>query len=91
MLPPRNMRTPVFEERPLDIFSASPEYRAALPLGLPSRPARTQALHLATNGDVLIGHADNGVVLSLSSSCVLDSRSALVCLCSAVSSCWYLC
>ena len=64
---PRNMSTPVFEEQQLDIMSTSPEFKAALPLGAPSRPARTHALHLATNGDVLIGHADNGVALGLSS------------------------
>ena len=66
MPPPRNMSTPVFEEQQLDIMSAWPEFKAALPLGPPCRPARTQALHLATNGDVLIGHADNGVALRLS-------------------------
>lgn len=70
MPPPRNMSTPVFEEQRLDIMSASPDFKAALPLGPPSEPARLQALDLATNGDVLIGHADNGVVSSSSSSCL---------------------
>ncbi|KAK9836201.1 hypothetical protein WJX81_008408 [Elliptochloris bilobata] len=36
------------------------EYNANLPLGPPSRSATTQGLTLCTNGDVLIGRADNG-------------------------------
>ena len=64
----------MFEEQRLDIMSASPEFKAALPLGPPSRPARTQALHLATNGDVLIGQADNGVMSG--SSVALESLDA---------------
>ena len=63
----RNMSTPVYEEQRLGNFAASPEYNAALPLGPPSSPAGTQGLQLATNGDVLFGHADNGVTLSLPS------------------------
>ena len=57
---PRKMGTPVFEEQP-----ASLEYTAALPLKPPAALADTQGLQLATNGDVLIGRADNGVILSL--------------------------
>ena len=60
MPPPRNMRTPVFEEQRLSHVSASPQYNAALPLGPPSEPGTTQGLQLATNGDVLVGRADNG-------------------------------
>ena len=63
MRPHRNMGTPVFTELPLINFSASPTYRAALPLMPPSHPSRTQALQLATNGDVLVGRADNGETL----------------------------
>lgn len=37
-----------------------------MPLGLPSGPAHDQALQLATNGDILIGRADNGATMSLS-------------------------
>lgn len=62
---PRSMSTPVYEEQRLGNFAASPEYNAALPLGPPSSPAGTQGLQLATNGDVLFGHADNGVILGL--------------------------
>ena len=59
---PRNMSTPVYEEQRLGNFAASPEYNAALPLGPPGSPAGTQGLLLATNGDVLFGHADNGAM-----------------------------
>ena len=60
--PPRNMSKPVFEERQLTNFSASPTYNATLPLGPPSKPAKTQGLELATNADVLIGRAGNGKI-----------------------------
>ena len=53
----------MFEERRLRKISTR-TYNAALPLGPPSQPANTQALELATNGDVLIGRADNGVISS---------------------------
>ena len=71
----------MFEEQRLGNFSASPEYNAALPLGPPSGPADTQGLQLATNGDVLIGRADNGAILSLSSDacpCACTSPPTLV-------------
>lgn len=58
-----NMRTPVFEEQRPSNFSTPPEYNAALPLMPPTRLAHTQGLQLATNGDVLIGRADNGMML----------------------------
>ena len=54
---------PVYKERPLDNHPASPEDKSSLLLGPPSKPAATQALHLATNGDVLIGRAGNGAIL----------------------------
>ena len=57
----------MFEAQPLSKYPASPERNAALPLGPPREPAITQGLELATNADVLIGRADNGVTLSLSS------------------------
>lgn len=56
---------PVFTQQPLTNFSTSRAYNAALPLTPPRNQARTQALQLATNGDVLIGRADNGVLPSL--------------------------
>ena len=39
---------------------------ASLPLGSPYYPAHSQGLQLVTNGDVLIGRADNSATLSLS-------------------------
>ena len=59
------MSTPVYEEQPLCHFSASPGYSAALPLSPPRDPATTQGLQLTTNGDVLIGRADNGTAPKL--------------------------
>ena len=50
---------PVFVEQPLENFSSSPEDYAGLPLGPPSYSVLTQGLHLFTNGDILIGRADN--------------------------------
>ena len=58
--PPRNMRSPVFEEQRLDHYSTSLQHSAALPLQPPSSPARSQGLQLSTNDDALIGRADNG-------------------------------
>ena len=63
MPPPRNMSEPVYEEQRFDDLSLySPECNAALPLRAPSVPAQDQGLQLATNGDVLVGRADNGLI-----------------------------
>ena len=61
------MSTPVYEEQRLGNYSRSPSYNAALPLRPPKGPASTQGLQLATNGDVLVGCANNGVILCLPS------------------------
>ena len=70
MRSPRNMSAPVYEKQRLGRKSTTSEYsargRSRMPLGLPSRPARDQALQLATNGDILLGRADNGATASLS-------------------------
>ena len=60
MPPPRNMRSPVFEEQRLHHFSTSSQYNATLPLRPPTCAACSQGLQLTTNGDALIGRADNG-------------------------------
>ena len=60
MPPPRNMRSPVFEEQRLHHYSTSLQNNAALPLMPPYSPARSQGLQLSTNNDALIGRADNG-------------------------------
>lgn len=64
----RNMSAPVYEKQWLGRKGTSSEYsargRSRMPLGLPSRPARDQALQLATNGDILIGRAGNGAAMS---------------------------
>ena len=60
------MSTPVHEEQRLSHNSASPSYNAALPLRPPSSPAHSQGLRLSTNDDVLLGRADNGLILRLS-------------------------
>ena len=69
MRSPRNMSAPVYEKQRLRRKSTTSEYsargRSRMPLGLPSGPARDQALQLATNGDILIGRADNGTTMSL--------------------------
>ena len=66
----RSMSTPVYEKQRLGRKCTTSEYSARgrnrMPLGLPSGPARDQALQLATNGDILIGRADNGATMSLS-------------------------
>ena len=56
----RCMSIPVHEEQRLGNLSASEEYNARLPLRVPCRPASTQGLYLCTNGDALLGRADNG-------------------------------
>ena len=61
--PNRNMHMPVFKEQRLSNLSTSPAHNAALPLLPPSNRSRSQALQLATNGDVLIGRSDNGASL----------------------------
>ena len=78
---PRNMRTPVYEERtlsfpPYDPFA--PVKDAALPLGLPRHKFilyydclyghGAGGLQLATNGDILVGRTDNGKIPSPPSS-----------------------
>ena len=62
MPPPRNMRSPVFEEQQLSHYSALMQYNAPLPLMPPFSPARSQGLQLSTNDDALIGRADNGMI-----------------------------
>ena len=56
----RCMSTPVHEEQRLGNRSASEWYNARLPLQVPRLPASTQGLYLCTNGDALLGRADNG-------------------------------
>ena len=51
----------MFEEQRLYHYSASLQHNADLPLRPPSFPACSQGLQLSTNGDVLIGRADNGM------------------------------
>lgn len=48
------------EEQRLGHFPCAPEYCARLPFGAPAAPAATQGLCLFTNGDALLGRADNG-------------------------------
>ena len=76
------MSTPVFEQQRLSNVSEAtrrkPSKRdAALPLGLPSEAAHTQALELVTNGDILIGCADSGVDPSLSDEVLLGACTLL--------------
>ena len=72
MPPPRKLIKPCFEEKRCSSMSAFPESYHALPLGRPDdmEPGawgeETQALQLFTNGDVLVGRADSGEILSLS-------------------------
>ena len=54
------MGTPVYEVEELDNFSALNYEDPVLPLEPPRRHACTQALQLSTNGDTLVGRADNG-------------------------------
>ena len=63
---PRNLNAPVYKQEPLNNYPTLHEDKAALLFGLPSIPANTQSLQLATNGDVLIGLAGNGAILILS-------------------------
>lgn len=57
----------MYEEQRLSHISASPEYNAALPRRPPSSPAHSQGLQLSTNDDVLLGRADDGLILRLCS------------------------
>ena len=62
MPPPRRMGRPVYEQEELTNFSTSLAFSAGLALGPPSSPAQDQALQLGTNGDILVGRADNGAI-----------------------------
>ena len=56
------MGRPVYEQEELTNFSTSLAFRAGLALGPLSCPAQDQALQLGTNGDILVGRADNGAI-----------------------------
>ena len=62
----RNMSTFVWEEERLGHFSERPEVFSDLPLGntKPRCWSMNQGLCLATDGDTLIGRADNGAALT---------------------------
>ena len=52
----------VYEEENLGNFPEEETFtQAEVPLPLPDRAAEQQALYLSTDGDQLIGRADNGV------------------------------
>ena len=48
------------EEQRLGNFPSCTAHNARLPFGAPAASASTQGLHLCTDGDVLLGQADNG-------------------------------
>ncbi len=48
------------EEQRLGNFPSCTGHNARLPFGAPAASASTQGLHLCTDGDVLLGQADNG-------------------------------
>jgi hypothetical protein len=67
------MSVPVYEEERLGSFSASDPYPLCkYPLGAPDEPSTCQGLYLDTDGDVLLGRANNGAPVS-PPSCSLSS------------------
>ncbi len=48
------------EEQRLGNFPSCTGHNARLPFGAPAASASTQGLHLCTDGDVLLGQAENG-------------------------------
>lgn len=59
----RQMSVPVYEEERLGHFSPLEKYRQdKYPLGAPWGPSTSQGLYLDTDGDVLLGRADNGAL-----------------------------
>ena len=53
------MSTPLYEQERLGSYSQNGAYDD-LPLGRPTRSCRHQGLFLTTDGDALIGRAENG-------------------------------
>ena len=52
----------MYEQTQLCHYSSSPVHNPALPLGQHIGPIDQPGLQLATNGDILIGRGDNGMI-----------------------------